>query len=152
MPDRKIFAVNLLFRATVVITDTEVWSLPIHCLHAFLLHYLIRSLKSLHTLFDTHLDHVLAKFNQIVWSKMYKFWVSWQKTELFKSHFWQSVDAILQDVSVAETIVMGNLLIFRLLSFSVKNYGNATRVTRLKVAPKPDKYEHSFSWLRWRYF
>ena len=42
------FVVNLLlklFRATVANADTG-------------------SLKSLHTLFDTHLDHVLAKFDE----------------------------------------------------------------------------------------
>ena len=43
---KSIFAVNLplkLFRATVANADTE-------------------SLKSLHTLFDTYFDHMLAKF------------------------------------------------------------------------------------------
>ena len=36
-------------------------------------------------------------------------WAFWQekKTKLgqFKIHFWQNVDAILEDISVAETIV-----------------------------------------------
>ena len=47
MPDRKtIFVVTLplkLFRATIANDDAG-------------------SLKSLHTLFDSHLDHILAKF------------------------------------------------------------------------------------------
>ena len=29
----------------------------------------------------------------------------WQNNGIFKNHFWQSVDAILKDVSVPETIV-----------------------------------------------
>ena len=52
------------------------------------------------------------------------------------NHFWQSVDAILEDVSVTETIV--RCLIFNLKSIIFqysKKYGNPTRVTRLKVAP-----------------
>ena len=50
------------------------------------------------------------------------------------NHFWQSVDAIVEDVSVAETI--HNLLISRLTIFQCsKNYGSPTRVTSLKVAP-----------------
>ena len=57
MTDRKInFAANLplkLFRATVSNPDTG-------------------SLKSLHTLFDMYLDHMLASFETIVWSKLYK--------------------------------------------------------------------------------
>ena len=32
----------------------------------------IGSLKSLHTIFDKYLDHMLVKFEQIVWSKVYK--------------------------------------------------------------------------------
>ena len=46
-----------------------------------------------------------------IWTKSYgpnytKFWAFWQeKTGFFKNHFWQSVDAILEDVSVAEKIV-----------------------------------------------
>ena len=44
-----------------------------------------------------------------IWTKSYgrnytKFWAIWQKT-VFKNHIWQSADAILEDVSVAETIV-----------------------------------------------
>ena len=64
--------------------------------------------KSLHTLFDKYLDHMLVKFeqNHMVRTKSYdpnftKFWAFWQKVV---NHFWQSVDAILEDVSVTETI------------------------------------------------
>ena len=47
-----------------------------------------------------------------IWTKSYgpnytKFWAFWQKTGFFKNHFWQSIDAILEDVSLAETIVYG---------------------------------------------
>ena len=60
------------------------------------------SLKSLQTLFDKYLNHMLVEFeqNRMVWSI--------QTFELFDKkmvfHFWQSVDAILEDVSVIETI------------------------------------------------
>ena len=58
----------------------------------------IESLKSLHTLFDKYLA---------IWIKLYdpnstKFRASWQK---MVNHFWKSVDAILEVVSVTETIV-----------------------------------------------
>ena len=72
--------------------------------------------------------------NKIVWFELYK------KCELFDpkkmvNHFWQSVDAILEDVPVTETIVWcltNNLkpIIFQ----GSKNYGSPTRVTRLKFA------------------
>ena len=55
----------------------------------------IESLKSLHTLFDKYLDHMLVKFEQrtcAVWPQMV-------------NNFWQNVDTILEDVSVTETIV-----------------------------------------------
>ena len=64
--------------------------------------------KSLHTLFEKYLDHMLVKFeqNHMVRTNSYdpnftKFWAFWQKVV---NHFWQSVDAILEDVSVTETI------------------------------------------------
>ena len=38
---------------------------------------------------------------------------------IFLNHFWTSFDAILQDVSAAETIVLWWTINFRLLSFSV---------------------------------
>ena len=41
------------------------------------------------------------------------------KKRVFKNLFWQSVDAILEHVSVTKTIFNAKLLISRLLSFSV---------------------------------
>ena len=53
------------------------------------------------------------------------------------NHFWQSVDAILDDVSVTETIVWRQTIDLKTIIFQCsKNYGNPTRVTRLKLAPK----------------
>ena len=46
--------------------------------------------------------------NKIVWSGLLKIWAFWQK---MVDHFWQSVDAILEDVSVTETVVDAKLLI-----------------------------------------
>ena len=62
-------------------------------------------LKSLHILFDKYLDHMLVKFEQIricVWFKLQNFDRFDKK---MVNHFWLSVDAILEDVSVTETIV-----------------------------------------------
>ena len=42
--------------------------------------------------------------NKIIWAKLHEILISWQKTGLFKPIL-TSVDAILKDVSVAETIV-----------------------------------------------
>ena len=54
-------------------------------------------------LFDKYLDHMLVKFEQ---NRMVR---TIQKFELFDkkmiNHFWQIDDAILEDVSVTETIV-----------------------------------------------
>ena len=63
----------------------------------------IGSLKSLHTLFDKYLDHLLVKFEQKSYGPNHtKFYAFWQK---MVNNFWQSVDAILKDISVTETIV-----------------------------------------------
>ena len=63
----------------------------------------ILSLKSLLTLFDKFLDHMLGKFEQNRMVQiMQNFVPFWQK---MVNIFWQSVDAILEDVSVTKTIV-----------------------------------------------
>ena len=47
---------------------------------------------------------MLVKFWKISYGPKYtKFWAFWQKNGVFKNHFWQSVDATLEDVLVAET-------------------------------------------------
>ena len=61
-----------------------------------------------------------------------------QNIELFDkkmvNHFWLSVDAILDDVSVTETIVWYYNIDLNTIIFQCsKNYGSPTRVTRLKV-------------------
>ena len=43
-----------------------------------------------------------------------------QQKRLFKNHSWQSVDAILENVSLPKTIVNVKLFILRLPSFSVQ--------------------------------
>ena len=56
------------------------------------------SLKSLHTLFDKYLDYMLVKFEQNYMVR------NIQNFEVLKkkmvNHFWESVDVILEDVSV----------------------------------------------------
>ena len=93
MPDGKInflfFAVNLpskLFRATIANAD-------------------IGSLKSLHTLFNKYLDPMQAKFEQKCMIQTTRnFELFEKKTQVFKNNSWQSVDAILEGVSVAEKV------------------------------------------------
>ena len=45
-----------------------------------------------------------------IWTKLCgpnytKFGAFWQKNRFFQNHFWQSIDAILEDVSVTKTNV-----------------------------------------------
>ena len=57
------------------------------------------------------LDHMLVKFEQnrtVRTTQNFEFF--WQE---IVNHFWQSVDAILEEVSVTETIAWSNLLIER---------------------------------------
>ena len=50
------------------------------------------------------------------------------------NHFWQSVDAILEDVPVTETIVWWWNIDFKTITFQCpQNEGSSTLVTRLKV-------------------
>ena len=62
----------------------------------------IGSLKSLYTLFDKYLDHMLVKFeqNRIVQTIQILSFLT-----KMVNHFWQSVDVILEDVSATEIIV-----------------------------------------------
>ena len=54
----------------------------------------------------------------------------------FNNHFWQRVDTILEDVSVAEVIGLYWTINLKTIIFQCsKNFGNPTLVTRLKVAP-----------------
>ena len=47
----------------------------------------------------------------------------------FLNHFWQSVDAILEDVSVDETIIECSTINLKTTIFQCfKNYGSSTRV------------------------
>ena len=63
----------------------------------------IKSLKFLHTLFDKYLDHMLVKFEQNRKVRAIQNFELFHKKKV--NHFWQSVDAILEDISVTETIV-----------------------------------------------
>ena len=79
---------------------------------------------------------MLVKFEQNHWSKLHEILSFLTKNQVFKNHFWQSADAILEDVSVAETIVQCKNINFQTTIFQCsKNYSSLTRVTRLKVAP-----------------
>ena len=60
-----------------------------------------------------------------------------QNFELFDKKWLTIFDAILDDVSVIETIVLRQAINLKTIIFQCsKNYGNLTRVTRLKLAPK----------------
>ena len=52
------------------------------------------------------------------------------------NHFWQRVDAILDDVFVSEKNIWCQTINSKTIIFQYsKIYGNPTRVTRLKYAP-----------------
>ena len=52
------------------------------------------------------------------------------------NHIWQSVDAILEDVSASETVIWClNINLKTIILQPSKNYGSPTRVTTLKLAP-----------------
>ena len=70
------------------------------------------------------------------------------------NHFWQRVDAILEDVSVTETIVRCQTINLNTIIFqSSENYGSPTSVTRLNVAPNmadPISLNEKKRLLKWR--
>ena len=71
----------------------------------------IGSLKSLHTLFDKYLDHMLVKYDQncmVQTVQSFDFFDKKWLTIFYQkmvNHFWKRIDAILENVSVTETIV-----------------------------------------------
>ena len=82
-------------------------NLPIKLSPATVANADIGGLKSLHTLFGKYLDHMLVEFEQncmVQTTQNFKLFDPPKKWFL-KTIFWQSFDAILKDVSVAETIV-----------------------------------------------
>ena len=90
----------------------------------------IGSIKFLHTLFDKYLDHAGEIWTNTYGPNYAKCWAFWRK---MVNHFWQSVDAILEDVSVTKTIVWCWTINLKIIIFHCsKNYGSPTRVTRLK--------------------
>ena len=98
---KSIFAVNLtlkLFRATVANADIGSW-------------------KSLHTLFDTYLDHMLVKFEQ---NRMVR---NIQNFELFDKKWLTIFDKVLtpfwKTFLWLKQLFDAKLLILRLSSFSV---------------------------------
>ena len=68
----------------------------------------IQSQKSLHILFDKYFDHMLVKFkqNRSVWEiQIFKtVFNQKKKVQVYENRLWLSVDAILKEGSVAETI------------------------------------------------
>ena len=119
-PDRKIdFWNNLalkLFRATIANVDIE-------------------SQKSLPTFLTKCLYHMLVKFEQICIVPTTQNFELFDKNQAFKNHFWQSVDAILEDVFVAESIIQCSTINLKITIFQCsKNYDSPTRITRLKAA------------------
>ena len=87
---KPIFTVNFplkLYRATVANADTG-------------------NLQSLRTFILVRIwTTCWRNLNQIVSFEMFKIWGFLTKTRVFFKHFKQSIDAILQDVSVAETVI-----------------------------------------------
>ena len=116
---KSIFAVNLplkLFRTTVANAD-------------------IGSLKSLHTLFDKYLDHMLVQFAQnwmVQTTRNFEVFVKKRGLKPFLTKRWRHFG---RPFCSWNNCLMLNL-ISRPPSFQcAKNNGTAIRVTRLKVAP-----------------
>ena len=64
----------------------------------------IGCLKSPHTVCNKYLGHMLVEFeHNRIRSKLNKFWVFFLREMV--NHFWQSFDAILEDVSVTAIII-----------------------------------------------
>ena len=84
MPDRKI---NFCSKYSDTVANADIGSLKF-------LHYI--------KMFVSHAIEI--EQNRLVQTT--KFWAFWQKKNcFFYTHFWQRVDAIMEDVSVAEIVV-----------------------------------------------
>ena len=79
--------------------------MPIKLFPASVVNADIGSLKSLPTLFDKYLKHMLVKFEQNRMVQTTRNFELFDKRSGFYNHFWQRVDASLENVSVAEIIV-----------------------------------------------
>ena len=80
----------------------------------------VGSLKSLHTLFGKHFDHILVKFEQNRMGRTIQKLALFDKHgSLFRHTHACSIDAILEDVSMTETLFSANLSIYRLSFFGV---------------------------------
>ena len=91
-------------------------------------------LKSLHTLLDKCFNRTHAGK---IWNRMIR---KLHNFEFFSQnmdkHFWESVDAILEDISVTYAIVRCVSINWKTIIFHCsKNDASPLRVTRLKVAP-----------------
>ena len=80
----------------------------------------IESLQSFHTLFDKYWDHMLVKFEQ---NRI--FWIILNFDTFNKkpvNNFWQSIEAILEDVLWMKQLFGATLLLQRLSSFSAQKF------------------------------
>ena len=68
-----------------------------------------------------------------IWTKSYG--LNYTKKLVFYNHFWQRFDAILDDVSLAKTMLNYWFELKTVVFQRSKIYGTPTLVTRLKVAP-----------------
>ena len=106
-----------LFHATVANADTGSLSFPYNIWYVF----------------GPHAGESWWKLDKIVYDPIH--FELLDKTRLIKT-FWQSIYAILEDVSVAETLVECYTINLKTTIFQrSKNDGSPTRETRLKVAP-----------------
>ena len=76
----------------------------------------VGGLKFLHILYGKYLGYMLVNFEQDRTVRHIQKLNFWQK---MVNHFWESADAILEDLSVTKTIVDDKVLIERLSSFIV---------------------------------
>ena len=94
-------------------------------------------MKSLHSclLSDKCLDHMLVKFEQNCVTRNIKKMSFLAENRVYLSYFQQNFDAILEDVSAAETIVGCKTINLKITIFQrSKYYACTTLLTRFKVA------------------
>ena len=102
----------------------------------------IGSQKSLHTLFDKYLVHMLVQFEQNRMVRIIQNFDLFFFLQKMVNPFWQSVDAILEDVFCDRNNCFCDWNNYLMLKYNLKtiifhcskNYGSPTRVTRLKGA------------------
>ena len=110
-------------------TAKLIFRLDISCYHCWCWHWKSKvSPYNIWQVFGPYAGEILTKSYGPNHTKFCAFW------QEMANNFWQSVDVILEVVSVTETIVWGKNINLKTIIFQCsKNCGTPTCVTRLKV-------------------